>query len=168
MNRQIKDSVTGLMEQIAAVLSELNEFQYATSLPVLTGASIGGHVRHVVEFFQELEVGYETGLVDYDARKREKELEIRRSYAILKLRQIPQNLKADNKPLGLAFKASSAEIGHRIATSYDRELIYNLEHAVHHMALIRIGVRALTGIGLPDEFGVASSTIAYRKAQCVQ
>jgi hypothetical protein len=52
-----------------------------------------------------------------------------------------------------------------IATNYSRELVYNIEHAVHHMALIKIGVReAASYIDLPSDFGIAASTIRYKES----
>jgi hypothetical protein len=55
----------------------------------------------------------------------------------------------------------------RIPTNYYREVAYNLEHTIHHMALIRVGIREVSSVELPADFGVASSTIKYRK-QCAQ
>ncbi|GAB3926484.1 DinB family protein [Larkinella terrae] len=166
MNRQIIESVTAVLEQIADVLSVLKETHYTARLAVLSGVSLGEHVRHVVEFYQELEVGYQTGLVDYDARKREKELETGRDYAVLRLQQIVTGLQPENKVLQLTYKIRSSDITHLIKTNYERELLYNLEHAVHHMALLKIGIQVLTDIRLPDHFGIAGSTIQYRQAQC--
>jgi len=54
-----------------------------------------------------------------------------------------------------------------IPSNYYRELAYNLEHTIHHMALIRVGVNEVSSIELPVEFGVAYSTVKYRK-QCAQ
>jgi hypothetical protein len=54
-----------------------------------------------------------------------------------------------------------------ISTNYYREIAYNLEHTIHHMALIRVGLNEVSGIQLPDDFGVASSTVKHRK-QCAQ
>ncbi|MBS1575551.1 MAG: hypothetical protein JST09_09640 [Bacteroidetes bacterium] len=38
----------------------------------LSGAAIVGHVRHVLEMFVCLQQGYETGMVNYEKRKRDK------------------------------------------------------------------------------------------------
>ena len=54
-----------------------------------------------------------------------------------------------------------------IPTNYYREIAYNLEHTIHHMALIRVGITEVSEISLPDNFGVASSTVKHRK-QCAQ
>ena len=43
-----------------------------------------------------------------------------------------------------------------------RELIYNIEHAVHHMAIIKIGVREVAPyVTLPHDFGIAASTLRF-------
>jgi hypothetical protein len=54
-----------------------------------------------------------------------------------------------------------------VSTNYYREVIYNLEHTIHHMALIRVGINELGNIDLPKDFGVAPSTIKYKQL-CVQ
>jgi len=168
MIRKITDSVTTVLEQVSYIIGELSDEQFSTKLAVLSGASIGEHVRHVIEFFQALNLGYQTGCVDYDARQRDKVIETQRKYALIKLREAAANMKIVNKPLQLAYADKSSGLECQILTNYERELIYNLEHAVHHMALIKIGVVATTKIRLPDHFGVAKSTVEYRQAQCVQ
>ena len=54
-----------------------------------------------------------------------------------------------------------------LPSNYYREVMYNLEHAIHHHALIKIGIQQFTAIELPESFGVAPSTMQYRKA-CAQ
>lgn len=166
MNRQLTKSIEILLTQISMMLDALTDAQYRRSLPVLSGASLGGHVRHVIEFFIELDSGYQTGIVNYDARRREKAIEEQREIALAKLRAIAGKLVKENKVLLLTAAAEAGDTGLVVATNYERELVYNLEHAVHHMALMKIGIGALTVLQLPENFGVASSTIRYRQAEC--
>ena len=47
-----------------------------------------------------------------------------------------------------------------------REITYNIEHIVHHMALVKIGIKeACRNVILPEEFGIAVSTIKYHKSR---
>lgn len=168
MNRQLTKSIEALLVQISAMLDALTDEQYSRSLPVLSGASLGGHVRHVIEFFIELDRGYRTGNVNYDSRCRDKAIEQQRDVALAKLHRIAANLLKENRALLLTTATETTHTGFQVATNYERELVYNLEHAVHHMALMKIGIRALAAFQLPESFGVASSTIRYRQAQCAQ
>ncbi|WP_143061604.1 DinB family protein [Dyadobacter sp. SG02] len=166
MNRQLTKSIETVLAQIGAMLDALSDEQYRRTLPVLSGASLGGHVRHVIEFFIELDRGYQTGKVNYDARSRDKAIEQHRRVALASLRRVTASLNKENKVLLLASAAEAGDTGFHVTTNYERELVYNLEHAVHHMALIKIGIGTLTALHLPESFGVAGSTLRYRQAQC--
>jgi len=55
-----------------------------------------------------------------------------------------------------------------ISTNYQRELTYNIEHAVHHMAIMKIGIREVAAyVKLPTDFGIAVSTIRYKESGMV-
>ena len=58
----------------------------------------------------------------------------------------------------------SVEAGEEeVKSSFERELLYCLDHAIHHQALIKIGLKELelSHLVSPD-FGVAYSTLRYR------
>ena len=168
MMNEVTEPITILLEQLQSLTASLTDRQYCERLPVLSNASLGQHIRHVVEFFIELHKGYESGVVNYDGRERDYETETSRAVAILKCRRISGNLGKKDRPLILeADFGASKELPCRTNTNYRRELVYNLEHMVHHMALLRIGGNALSGIVLPDSFGVAASTRQFRNA-CAQ
>lgn len=168
MNTQITQTATGLLRQLIFLVEGLTDEQYINRIPVLSKASIGQHTRHIIEFFLELEKGYHSGIVNYDARKRDDVLETQRSSAAHTLRAITARVEQPDKSLllsnGYAPVNTSASI---LSTSYLRELLYAIEHTVHHMALLRIGVNIVSDIELPENFGVAASTIKYRN-QCAQ
>jgi hypothetical protein len=164
----LKHPILHLLSQLQLVLERLSDTQYTAPVDVLSKATIGQHVRHVVEFFLELNKGYLPGTVNYDGRKRDLQIETSRQLAIRKLAEISQGLGKPDKALLLVadLSADGAE-PFMVSTNYYRELIYNLEHTVHHMALLRIGIGAVSDIVLPERFGVAVSTIQYRQT-CAQ
>jgi len=142
--------------------------EYTCPSNILFNATIGQHVRHVIELFLELEKGYQTGRVNYDKRKRDYTIETDRDVAIELLHGIYSRLKKFDKHLLL--ESSCDEHSNDtviISTNYFRELMYNLEHTVHHMALIRVGINEVSSVAVPEDFGVASSTVKFKKT-CAQ
>lgn len=168
MINQLSQSTSQLFDQIENALAALTDEQYTKAEPLLGGSTIGQHVRHILEFYVELGKGYQSGLINYDGRQRNYLLETSRNFAIDNLRTINAEIIRDDAILSICtgLLSHSDEVI-EIPTSYYRELMYNLEHTVHHMALIRVGIANQTKIILADDFGVAASTIKYRKA-CAQ
>ena len=164
----LEQPISDLLAQLRWVTQELSDGQYTEPIPVLNGATLGQHLRHILEFFQELDKGYNLGIVNHDQRKRDYLIETSRAIAIEQIEKIRQGLCKPDHDLFLVNEMGIDDpVEVKINTNYCRELIYNFEHMVHHMALMRIGIVTLTGIGLPEEFGVAASTIKFRKA-CAQ
>lgn len=173
----LRIQINQLIEQISAMLEGLSDAQYAQPLAVFSNASIGQHTRHIIEFYLELFSGYELGVVDYDNRRRSHAIGTDRRCALGKLQEVAAQLARPDKDLWLTADFGTAEqspvlqkagsTGARIRTNYHRELVYNLEHTVHHMALLRIGISALDSLELPESFGVAFSTQKFRKP-CAQ
>jgi hypothetical protein len=153
--------IVNLLEQLKYVFSTLTNEQYSTPVKALSRATIGQHTRHILEFYIELYKGYDNGIVDYDKRLRNHVIESDKFFALNVINEIIDDLHRPDKQLIL-----QVEFGD-ITTNYFRELIYNMEHTVHHMALIRIGVESISDIVVPNEFGVAASTLKYRQS-CAQ
>lgn len=154
--------------QLSETLRQLSREEYTRSSSILMKATIGQHVRHIIELFQCLGKGYDTGHVNYEKRKRDYRIETDKELANTLLNDICRDIEKPNKEMILeAEDYSDTTDAVSIPTNYYREVAYNLEHTIHHMALIRIGVNEVSSVVLPDEFGVAYSTIKYRQ-QCVQ
>lgn len=160
----IQQSVQVIFKQLEDSLVQLTNEQYCKKIDTLSGATIGQHVRHVVEMFVCLQNGYASGTVNYENRKRDITIESSNEVAINLMRHINTSLFDQNKELILeaGFDENSFELN-RIPTNYFREIAYNLEHTIHHMALIKIGINEVSEVSLPEGYGVASSTIKYRQ-----
>ena len=164
----LKQSLQQVFVQLSQTLNELSNDEYKQPSKVLLNATIGEHVRHIIELFQCLEKGYDTGVVNYEKRKRDHEIENNKELASSLLKEIYQNIDRSNKDIFLEAEdyCDFLEIV-SIPSNYYRELAYNLEHTIHHMALIRVGINEVSSVRLPEEFGVAYSTVKYRQ-QCAQ
>lgn len=157
---QLNIPILNLLEQLQLVITALSDKQYTDPSPSLSDATIGQHTRHIIEFFTALDNGYESGIVNYDRRKRDYSIESDRHVAIFQLYDIRKMLDRPDKDLLVVAEFDKSVT---IKTNYYRELLYNLEHIVHHMALMRVAIT----IPLPESFGVASSTLKFRKV-CAQ
>lgn len=165
----IQRSAVTLLNQLEEVIAQLEEKEYQQGLDVLSGSSVGQHIRHTLEFFICLIDGRNERVINYDDRKHDHVIESDPKMALSVIQSIIEFLHRDNADFGLTFRANYQIEGEdevAIQSSFYRELAYNIEHAIHHMALIKIGVRALREtIKLPDYFGVASSTVRYQLKQ---
>jgi len=164
----LKQPIQHVFVQLSETLNQLTNEEYMQPSRILLSATIGQHVRHIIELFQCLEKGYDEGIVNYEKRKRDYQIETNKELAATLLKAVYQNVERPNKEIVLEAEdyCDTMEVA-TIPSNYYRELAYNLEHTIHHMALIRVGVNEVSSIELPDEFGVAYSTIKYRK-QCAQ
>jgi uncharacterized damage-inducible protein DinB len=158
-----------LLEQLKACLSQFKSQEYSTSLSIFSGSSIGQHTRHILEFYQCLLQQVDEGIINYDLRKRnlsiETDLEIVLE-AITDLQQQLPLLTLDNKVI---LQGTLGGEMNTVASSVSRELLYVIEHSVHHMAILKMGiVNAFPHIKLSTNFGIAESTIKYHKQQCAQ
>jgi len=164
----LKQPIQQVFVQLSQTLNQLSNDEYTRPSKVLLNATIGQHVRHIIELFQCLGKGYNDGIVNYEKRKRDYQIETDKELATSLLKEIYQDIDRSNKDIFLeAEDYCDSMQATSIPSNYYRELAYNLEHTIHHMALIRVGINEVSGIPLPEEFGVAYSTVKYRQ-QCAQ
>jgi len=170
---QLQKISVNILGQIVSVCKQLSDNSFRKPLDILSNNSIGKHIRHIIEFYDLMMIGNESGTVDYDKRSHDKVLEENRVLAIEKLNSLAiEILNFENdQPLKMSANYSIEEENPiAISTSLYRELQYNIEHAVHHMAIIKIALlNEFPNIELSEGFGIAYSTIKYqRDSECAQ
>lgn len=164
----LRNAATSILTQLATLVRQLDAADFSRPCQTLGSATIGQHIRHTLEFFTCLESGSTTGVVNYDRRSRDELIETDRGIAlnvISRLMQFVGNVH-ENAPLQLQVgydpEFENFEV---VQTNVMRELAYNIEHAVHHMAIIKIGVRELAPyVRLDESFGIAASTIRHARS----
>lgn len=152
--------------ELRELLQKLSDEQYSRPSEILSGASIGQHLRHVLEFYYCLIEALESGIINYDNRKRNKQIETNPSAAITAIDNIISVLDSGLECGNLTLQGNFGAIGGQVVSIHSsvyRELAYNLEHSIHHQALIKVGLKeqgmeCLIGPG----FGVAPATIRFK------
>ncbi|MEM9718364.1 MAG: hypothetical protein AAGA10_03915 [Bacteroidota bacterium] len=159
--------IDNIFSQMKVYLDQIGEDRYQEKLDIFSGSSIGQHTRHIIEFFLCLVNQLEAKLINYDQRERKRDIEEDPAIAVLMLESLSKILREVQAPEALqlvtCYGAGGAEQT-QVQTTFERELLYNIEHAVHHLAMIKIGLKAIAAeMELPDDFGIAQSTLSYRK-----
>lgn len=166
MSQLINASQTILL-QLSNAIKQMSEAEFVLPSKTLGGSSIGQHLRHTLEFFICLEQGLKQGVINYDKRGHDKLIETNKEVALAIIDRMHAFVGRQSSDKSLTLEASYDSASGEIAsvnTSYFRELTYNIEHAVHHMAIMKIGINEVAShVQLPADFGVAASTIRYRE-----
>jgi uncharacterized damage-inducible protein DinB len=165
---QLVHACASILDQLEDVVRQMTAEDFSRPSPALSNSTVGQHLRHTVEFFLCLENGFREGVINYDKRAHDKLIESDKFIALNAIRKIRDfvGTTAEDASLRLdvGYDRHSDECV-TIQTNYYRELTYNIEHAVHHMALIKIGVREIAGyVKLPSDFGIAVSTLRHTDA----
>lgn len=150
------------LQSLSDLLLSLHDEQYNHKIGHLGNASIGGHTRHIIELLQCAVNGYKSGEVDYFNRRRNLDLETNRLLAHATLQQLQNGIKFPDKQLKLFTVKSDDSDYATVTTSYFREIVYNTEHAIHHLALIKVALLEMNLNIVDENFGMAYSTIQYK------
>lgn len=167
----LKKSSSEILQQLIGLLNNMESSQFNSPINSLSENSIGDHVRHIIEFYQGLIKGKESGMINYDNRQRNNLLATDRYYALKTLLYIITEIDHIDSDQRMKISLDLSKTGNPVIidTTFNRELAYNIEHAIHHMAIIRIGLQSCyPAIVIDDSFGVAYATIKSKEKECAQ
>lgn len=172
MNNTVIFSAVELCEQLHSLLAQLSEEQYIAPLDLFSQSSIGQHTRHIIEFYQCLSKSSKRGVsVCYEDRKRNILIEQDLWQASLILSETTNWLKSVEEPfkkMNLLVKDYQNNFIKEwdTPTTLAREIHHCNEHSVHHLAIIKIGLKHyFPYVKSGDQIGVAKSTTAFIKEQ---
>ena len=162
----LKDFSVQILSQLMEVTRQLTNEQFARPIALLSGNSFSKHLRHVLEFYDIMIRGYALGVINYDSRNHDKILENDRKATIDKMQELIRLMGKIEQDKTLRMEGSYGDEKYKIQTNIEREMAYNIEHAVHHMAIMRIVLNTeFPEISIDKNFGVAYSTIKYREQE---
>jgi hypothetical protein len=169
LNLAVKD----VLQQGCFFLDRVGDEVYGRRLDGDGSASLGAHYRHVLDHFLCLAEGISTGRVDYDARRRNPQLETSVACARLATKELIGELGGLSSEVLRRDCAVTYSVGYgegdaeAVRSNLAREVMFCVGHAIHHYAILRL-VCAGVGVKLPDEFGVAPSTLKHLQTETVK
>jgi len=157
-----------IVDQVADLLNLMTNEQYSQALPTFNRSSIGQHIRHIIDFYLCLVNDSAELYINYDERERNPNIETDCLTAKSLLEIIAQ--KVQNMDLEQQVMVCSSLVADQneelisITSSIGRELMYAYDHAIHHLAMIKIGMQIhFPEILISQDLGVAPSTLKFRK-----
>lgn len=158
----INDTIS-ILNQLSQVLNTCTKEDYNT-IPSFCQSSLGGHVRHIIDHYIQFFDQYETGLVNYDKRDRNEDIQTnpqranQEVLAIIKKLENPLLHQDSDQFLYLVGESGSGES--QSMSSVSREVLFLLSHSIHHYAILAMILKDM-GKSVQPEFGVAPSTLKY-------
>jgi uncharacterized damage-inducible protein DinB len=169
----IKKHCETVLRQTAYLLEICNDEDYVKKLPDFFNATIGAHIRHLLQHTHHVldMVGShpeDVTTLTYDDRERGEKLERSREKALRdnsRCLSVLESIEADDFVLLVhAEFIGDAESGKKYAVSstIERELSFVAHHATHHLALINLMLKSL-GYNVYKNVGIANSTAMHHK-----
>jgi uncharacterized damage-inducible protein DinB len=156
-----------LLDELRTLLETVSPPQYAQRCgEQFFNATLGGHVRHCLDHVRALVEGIGAGVIDYEHRDRDTDVESDPVPALRETQRLLAGLASleqhpGSRPVRVvvmpARDARSLEVGSTLA----RELAFVLSHTIHHFAILKSMAHAL-GARTPATFGFAPSTLAHQ------
>jgi uncharacterized damage-inducible protein DinB len=154
---------------VATLLDVTSDLDYQSRPEGGVSGSVGAHVRHCLDHVRAVIDAAEGARLSYDHRDRDTALEHNRTRGILALRQLGHRLEAlvgrpADQPMCLEAQVDCDGDAVEVASSLGRELVFVLQHTIHHQAIVAL-LLAARGVAIPPRFGYAPSTVRRHAEQ---
>ncbi|MEE9350572.1 MAG: DinB family protein [Flavobacteriaceae bacterium] len=143
------------------LLNSIDDAQYSDVSVAPYNSSIGGHIRHILDIFDCIFDGLQTGEVNLAARKRNELAEQKTAFGLNYIQNTIEKLESLEQTDLNKIVAVKDDLGLGVITqnyTLGSALIQAHSHAIHHFASLGYLIHQL-GINLPDvDFGYNPTT----------
>ena len=171
---RILNNCIGLLDQAIRLTERIVDDVYVSTSSMSPRGSIGDHLRHILDFYQNFIAGMQSGQINYNLRQRGLLIERDLGCGVKHLRKTIASLRSlsgldGERQLFVSAEEDTGATPVWCASSVLRELDFLQSHTVHHYSLIAMLLR-LHEIDPGEDFGVAPSTLKYwgEEAACAQ
>lgn len=158
--------VVNALDQVGEILRCVLALPPAEQALFYADAGAGRHVRHILDHVLAFRDGVESGVLDYNRRNRDALIERDPTIASQQLATLQAWLRACADLSGDVTVVSEIDVNaHRdvtVASSVERELLFVVNHTIHHVAYLKLlGQRH--GLVFRPDLGLAPATATHQR-----
>lgn len=152
------------LKQIQLIVEMIEKEQQDTADNIYVEFGIGCHIRHIIDHFLAMKNGMSDLIINYNQRHRDSLIETSSNEAratLLDLQVWLSGLSKENVQLVIEAEINcEQEENVKMFSNLERELLYLINHTIHHAAYIKL-IAQQHKIILADAIGIAPSTATY-------
>lgn len=161
------NAIKDLHDQTDLVFARLNSLDNIRLTTAFCETGVSRHLRHIHDHERAVQNSLNSGVVDYNCRRRSDpgEHDIRVAFdTSQRLRQFWLSADLSDRPVEVRSEISVTH-SHTLSlqSTLWRELMYMIHHNIHHLAYIKL-LLDQQDIDLPDILGQAPATASYFRA----
>lgn len=158
----MKETLIKTLDKLNIILETLNDKQYTDKSIPPFHSSVGGHVRHILNFYDAIISGFDVREINLVNRKRDSLTEVSTKEALLHLNTVKQGIIAlpQTYDVGLNVIDNLGDGDAVVPYTLGGVLSHANSHAIHHYAIISYVLNASCICVQDSSFGYNPSTPA--------
>lgn len=165
--KKLRDASIETLEQVRIIVRACSEDNY-NQPSEHSPSGIGKHIRHILDHFLAVRTGVTNGVIDYNCRNRECDLENLPELALDLTNELINwlsNTELEDQSVQIVTEISVSDTqNEQMDSTLSREICYLINHTIHHVAYATL-VASQNGIVLQTQLGLAPATATYLRNQ---
>lgn len=161
------DATLEVLQQVKKLIDSCETEAYARPCEY-SMSSVGQHIRHILDHFLVFQQGLDDGCINYNLRSRGNIVESNPQAALQKiaaLREWFKDVDLQNRSIQVISEISVSQINDmNLHSNIQRELIYIINHTIHHIAYASLVANHLCQ-KVDVNLGIAPATATYLRSQ---